>query len=336
MRKLVACIALVVAVIAVGAEPAHALPTPPAQPASGPGGAGYQWSSYVYRVRAFANPDLNYATYEPAGWVGGGAAPTTSKIVVFMHGYTYNTTPYYQEWLRHLVRKGNTVIFPVYQTTYTLPALFTGNAIWSIKDALTYQSAVATVKPDSASGMTLMSHSWGGPVSANVAARWQAQGLPQPKALLFAEPHSQTIDASLAGIPSTTKIDCVVGNYDQIVGRLGCDALWPKLGHIPTANRNYVWMFSDYTGSPNLVADHNAPAELSGASSVNALDWYGFWKLGDALRDCGFLGTSCTTALGNTAAQRNLGTWSSGTPVVPLQVTTAPPACPFGSLALGC
>jgi hypothetical protein len=253
-----------------------------------------------------------------------------------MHGYTYNTTPYYQEWLRHLVRKGNTVIFPVYQTQYTPPAYFTGNAIWSIKDALAYHQAVATVKPDTAAGMTLMSHSWGGPISANVAARWQANALPQPKALLFAEPHNQTIDTSLAGIPSTTKIDCVVGNYDQITGRLGCDALWPKLSHIPTSNKNYVWMFSDYYGYPDLVSDHNAPAELSGTSSVDALDWYGFWKLGDALRDCGFLGTSCATALGNTAAQRNMGTWSDGVAVAQLQVTTSPPACPPGSYALGC
>jgi hypothetical protein len=331
VRKVLVCVALVAATIVAGAAPASAAPTPPAQPAAGPGGADYQWSGYVYRVRYFANPDLNYATYEPAGWVGGGAAPTTSKIVVFVHGYTANTPSYYLSWLRHLARKGNTVIFPVYQTQYTSPAFFTSNAIWSVKDALTYQQSVATVKPDTASGMTLMSHSWGGPVSANMAARWAAQGLPQPKALLFAEPYYDTIDASLAGIPSTTKVDCVVGNYDTVVGRWGCDALWPKLSHISTSDKNYVWMFSDYHGSPALVSDHFAPNE-----GVDALDWYGFWKLGDALRDCGFLGTACSTALGNTAAQRDMGTWSDGVAVVPLQVTTSPPPCPPFSSAVGC
>ena len=183
---------------------------------------------------------------------------------MFNHGYTYNTTPYYQEWLRHLVRKGNIVIFPVYQTQYTNQAYFTSNAIWSTKDAITYMNSVATVKPDTAAGMTLIGHSWGGPVSANMAARWSSQGLPQPKAVLFAEPYSGTIDSSLAGIPAATKIDCVVGNYDTIVGRTGCDALWPKLGHISGSNKNYVWMFSDYRGSPSLVSDHNAPAELNG------------------------------------------------------------------------
>ena len=336
MKKLVVLVLLAVTTLVGGAVPAAADPAPPSQPASGPGGGGYQWSSYVYRVRTFPNYDLNYATYEPAGWVGGGTAPTTAKVVVFNHGYTYNTTPYYQQWLRHLVRKGNVVIFPVYQTQYTNPAFFTTNAIWSTKDAITYMNAVATVKPDTTAGMTLIGHSWGGPVSANMAARWSSQGLPQPKAILFSEPYWDTIDSSLAGIPSTTKIDCVVGNYDQIVGRYGCDALWPKLGHVPTSNRNYVWMFSDYFGTPDLVSDHNAPAELSGPSSVDALDWYGFWKLGDALRDCGTLGTNCTTALGNTSAQRYMGTWSGGTAVTELSVTTTIPACPPGSYALGC
>src|SRR5207244_11953248 len=110
MKKLLSIVLLALAVVVATPDIAYAA-TPPAQPASGPGGAGYPWSGYVYRVRSFANYDLNYATYEPAGWVGGGTAPTTAKIVVFNHGYTYNTTPYYQEWLRYNVRKGNVVNF---------------------------------------------------------------------------------------------------------------------------------------------------------------------------------------------------------------------------------
>jgi hypothetical protein len=197
-------------------------------------------------------------------------------------------------------------------------------------------NAVATVKPDTAGGMSLIGHSYGGPVSANMANQWSSQGLPQPKSILFAEPYAGTIDSSLTGIPSTTKIDCVVGNYDQVIGRTGCDALWPKLSGIPTTNRNYVWMFSDYLGTPDLVSDHNAPAELNGTASVDDLDWRGFWKLGDALRDCGMLGTSCGTALGGTAAQTSMGNWSNGAAVVPLQSTTSIPACPQSGYPLGC
>jgi pimeloyl-ACP methyl ester carboxylesterase len=337
MKRTVAAVALVVLLVGGIAAPAFAVdPTPPAQPAAGPGGASYPWSGYVQRTRYFGNVDLNYSTYEPAGWVGGGAAPTTAKIVVFMHGYTYNTTPYYATWLEHLVRKGNTVIFPIYQTQYTNAAFFTSNAIWSTKDAIAYLNSVATVKPDTAAGMSLIGHSYGGPVIANMANQWASQGLPQPKSILFAEPYSQTIDSSLAGIPSTTKVDCVVGNYDQVVGRTGCDALWPKLGGVPTANKKYVWMFSDYFGTPDLVSDHNAPAELSGAASVDALDWYGFWKLGDAVRDCGFLGTSCATAVGGGTAQTSMGSWSNGQAVIPMQATTTIPSCPQAGYPLGC
>ena len=253
---------------------------------------------------------------------------------MFNHGYTYNTTPYYQEWLRHLVRKGNIVIFPVYQTQYTNQAFFTSNAIWSTKDAIAYMNAVATVKPDTAGGMTLIGHSWGGPVSANMAARWSSQGLPQPKALLFAEPYSGTIDSSLAGIPSGTKIDCVVGNYDTIVGRLGCDALWPKLGHISGSNKNYVWMFSDYYGYPTSCQTTTPPP--SSAAPHRSTRWTGAAS-GSWATPCAIAGCSARIAPPRSVAgpQTSLGSWSDGVAVIPLGDDRGS-RCPPGSYALGC
>ncbi|GAA3928459.1 alpha/beta hydrolase fold domain-containing protein [Actinomadura viridis] len=311
--------------------------TPPAQPASGPGGAGYQWSNYVVRNVTFTDRTKDYWTYEPSGWQGSGAAPATAPLVVFLHGWLADDPQYYEDWIRHLVRKGNVLIFPRFQTSaLTPPANFAPNAIFSIKDALTRLGGSATVKPDTARGMTLMAHSWGGPVSANIANRWAAESLPQPKSILFAEPYDRSLDDSLAGIPSTTKIDCVVGNEDTTTGRLGCDAIWDRTGHIPSSNRNYLWMFSDDHGSPALTADHRVPTSHNSDSVLNALDWYGFWKLGDGLRDCGLLGTNCDYALGNTARQTSLGVWSDGVPVRPMTVSTSKPACPAGTTAKGC
>ena len=62
MRRVVLVLAVTAAVVLSMPSTAMAVPTPPAQPPSGPGGAGYPWSSYVYRVRTFPNYDLNYAT----------------------------------------------------------------------------------------------------------------------------------------------------------------------------------------------------------------------------------------------------------------------------------
>ncbi|WP_395109650.1 hypothetical protein [Actinomadura sp. SCN-SB] len=314
--------------------------TPPTQPASGPGGADYQWSASTVRYITFTDRTKDYWVFGPSAWQGSGPAPSAAPLVVLLHGWLGDDPKWYEDWITHLVRKGNVVIFPRYQTSaLTPPRNFTSNAIYSLKHALAPSSPAfpaGSVQPDTTLGMTLIAHSYGGPVSANIAARWSAESLPQPKAILFAEPHNGTIDPSLAGIPATTKIGCLVGDVDTIVGRAGCDALWDLTGHVPVTNRNYLWMFNDTHGSPDLIADHRVPTSNRDGGVVNALDWYGIWKLGDALRNCGFFGTDCDYALGNTARQTSLGAWSDGVPVRPLSVSTTKPPCPPGSGAKGC
>ena len=58
--------------------------------------------------------------------------------------------------------------------------------------------------------------------------------------------------------------------------------------------------------------------------TLDALDWYGTWKLLDALMACSFDGTWCEYALGNTPEQRFMGVWSDGVPVIELNVTDDP------------
>jgi pimeloyl-ACP methyl ester carboxylesterase len=53
-------------------------------------------------------------------------------------------------------------------------------------------------------------------------------------------------------------------------------------------------------------------------SHVDALNYYGYWKLFDALTDAAFYGTNREYALGNTPQQRFMGVWSDGTPVAEL------------------
>lgn len=166
-----------------------------------------------------------------------------------------------------------------------------------------------------------------------MAAEYAQSGLPTPKALMLAEPYNQSVDSSLSGIPATTQIDCLVGNNDRNVGRTGCDLIWSRTQQV--ADRDYVWMYSDGHGSPGLTADHFAPT-TSGTGTTDALDFYGTWKLTDGLRDCSLYGTDCGYALGGGSQQTFVGTWSDGTPVAPLTVTTTPPACPEGSTSLGC
>lgn len=84
-------------------------------------------------------------------------------------------------------------------------------------------------------------------------------------------------------------------------------------------------MYSDHHGEPGLDADHRAPSGGPGIEEVDALDWYGFWKDFDALRDCAFYGVNCAFGVGDTPEHRFMGIWSDGTPVRELQITDAKP-----------
>jgi hypothetical protein len=111
---------------------------------------------------------------------------------------------------------------------------------------------------------------------------------------------------------------------------------------------------SDNHGEPPLVASHFSPAAPSedaaetrrsgrgGAArgilgaiiqkrvqerlgdtqaAVDALDYYGYWKLFDALTEAAFNGRYREYALGGGNRMTFMGSWSDGKPVVPLQVS---------------
>jgi pimeloyl-ACP methyl ester carboxylesterase len=308
---------------------------PPWQSASGPGGADYPWTQATgTEYINTQDPDLTYWIVAPKGWKGAGAAPAHVPLVVFLHGWGANHPVYYQYWLAHLARKGRIVVFPVYQNATTLSFLFASKAIASIQQAI---SEIGAGTPganglflDPIAGMTVIGHSAGATTGINVAARCAASQLPQPRALLLVNPADWMLEASLADVPSTTLLDCIVGDADDVVGRIGCDAVWDKTGHISAANRNYIWMHSDTHGSPVLIANHFVVGIL------NALAFNGMWKLGDALVDCAADHTECATAVGGSIQQTSMGSWSDGVPIHPLSVTTEKPMCPAGSRAAGC
>ncbi|MGV8546894.1 chlorophyllase/cutinase-like alpha/beta fold protein, partial [Pseudomonas aeruginosa] len=53
---------------------------------------------------------------------------------------------------------------------------------------------------------------------------------------------------------------------------------------------------------------------------IDALDWYGTWKLFDGLTDAAFYNRNRQYALGGTPEQTGLGQRSDGPPVKPIKV----------------
>ena len=103
--------------------------------------------------------------------------------------------------------------------------------------------------------------------------------------------------------------DGVTGEPDK--GDGSCNAVFPKLAHIPARNKDLVLTRSDTHGDPDLSSDHGVCAGKAG--SADAYDWNSCWKVWDALRSCAYSGRDCRYALGDTREiERPLERWNAG------------------------
>ena len=345
-------------VAAAAGEPS-AFPSPPGQPATGPGGAEYTHQS-VTMTAHFDGP-RGYWLFEPAD-----PKPDQAPVIVFSHGWGGIQPEIYGAWIKHLVKRGNIVIYPAYQDHLTTPpGTFTANAVAGVQQALhELETQPGHVKPD-LSKFAYAGHSLGGVLSANLAALAEAVALPPARAVMCVEPGGIAA-APLEGlqrIGQNTLLLVVVGDQDRVAPRADAKQIFDGASNIDSANKNFVVLVSDDHGRPALRADHFAPSApatftpgpfqemaettflrqmilgqmgAEGAKlrdvvldknplfGTDALDYYGTWKLLDALSDAAFYGRERNVALGNTAAQRFMGLWSDGVPVKQLLVVAAP------------
>jgi pimeloyl-ACP methyl ester carboxylesterase len=277
-------------------------------------------------------------------------------LIVFLHGWGGMNPLYYGAWLDHLVRRGNIVVYPRYQAGLLTPVRdFSPNAIGSIKDAITrLQTDLRHVRPD-LNRFAVVGHSMGGLLAANVAALAGESGLPQVRAVMSVEPGLTEAPVSfpladLKNISANTLLLAVVGDQDTLVGDRDAKRIYLEATRVSAANKDFITLVTDDHGTPELRASHRAPtapdasydngespsgnrSRVGGLSSqtarrntrespaINALDFYGTWKLFDGLCDAAFYGKNRQYALGNTPQQRFMGTWSDGVRVKELRVT---------------
>jgi pimeloyl-ACP methyl ester carboxylesterase len=301
-----------------------AAPTPPEQPQSGPGGK--QVAHTQVRAELHGSGPQAYWLFEPAE-----PTPETAPLIAFNHGWGAMDPRTYRAWINHIVRRGNIVVYPLYQDSLRSAAnTFTPNAIAAVHDAIrTLQSEPGHVKPQ-LDKFALVGHSMGGPISANMAATWETEGLPVPRAIMCVEPGKTwgrpwaVIGLSdLKQIPADTLLLSVVGEDDRLVRDVDAKRIFNESTQVPLENKNFITLVSDDHGSPALRANHMAPVAWTNRT-VDALDYFGLWKLFDGLTDAAFFRTHRNYALGDTPEQRFMGVWSDGVPVKPMRVTAHP------------
>jgi len=318
---------LLAAAVALAGE----APTPPEQPKTGPGGSDYAHKDVVRHV--YEKGVEQYWIFEPDE-----PKPRTAPLVVFNHGWLGMAPQVYLGWIQHIVRRGNIVVFPRYQTgALTPPWTFVPNAVKSVKLALEELKKPDHVAPDLAR-FAIVGHSAGGAITADMAALAAEEGLPEPKALMIVLPgrgvqRAPTPFFPPAGyekIPKDVLLLVVVGDEDRLVGSAAGKEIFKGTPQIPLDRKDFITVRSDRHGVPPFVADHVSPCApvrplpiLTG-HRVDAVDYYAYWRLFDALTDYAFHGRNKEHALGNTPEQRFMGRWSDGEPVNELLVTDEP------------
>jgi hypothetical protein len=316
------------------ASPAAGQPTPPDQPATGPGGAEYAFPDA--RVTSLGDEPGGGRIFEPVAEAGGGT-PTAEgplPLVLLIDACCYRTEESgvngggvdggegFRAWIEHLVRRGAIVVYPIYRQESAQ-----ADVTAAMRATLAELDRAGHARPDPAR-TAVIGFSFGGPVAADYAADAAAAGLPVPGALLVYGPRSDTTGPNRAPPPPATRAVVMIGERDAGALRRGADTIWAWLAPLPAEQRDFVSLLSDDHGQPALTADHFVPLTDvrpdDPATDVDALDWYGIWKLTDALMACAFAGEWCEYALGNTPEQRFMGAWSDGVPVQEPVITDDP------------
>lgn len=304
----------------------------PVQPATGPGGSEYIHDSItVYDYGTNKNGD-GFWIYEPAS-----PKPDSANVVVFIHGLGQTNPKVYGKFIRHLVRKGNIVIYPRYQKDLlSAAATFSDSCGKGIQRAIDTLNTAGHVAPRW-ENYFILGHSVGGILTANMTMNHSNYYIYKPRTAFSMQPGG--VDGILlpdySGFPSDVKYLVAIGDNDAIVGTATGEFLYANTTGVPTSHKNLVKHFADDHGNPAITATHNEPVGEddffdNGESNVtilfttgvqDAVEYYCYWKLQDALMDCALRGENCDVAFGDTEAQRNMGQWSDGTPVRQLQIT---------------
>jgi len=282
---------------------------PPAQPASGPGGRDYKTQEVLIKKITKSN-NIVYI------FIPQGIDLNSSPIILFLHGLSaFFETDYtiYYSLIAHEVKRGNIVIFPIYQKDFFHP--FSPKKFPEIAKSLTKQALleIKKIAPENdLSQFIIMGSSMGGSVAINIIS----EDLPAPRALILLTPGETFpfVPTSIYGLPFK-ELKNLEPNCWLIVLFAGSDHLILKENIKKKIiqrtegikNRHIFLIPSDTHGNLPLWSNHLSPFFIP-----SALDYYGYWKIIDATIDCALFHKNCEIVKGETEETFYMGQWSDG------------------------
>ena len=248
--------------------------------------------------------------------------------ILFAHSFRWSHPKYFKPLIKHIVSKGYIVVFPSFKIVDIDPKhkrrydlLFSG-----YREALElYSSKIDTTR------IGFIGHSFGGGAIPAIAwkylaeKRWGENG-----AFMFIMAPwfvYHITQSNLEAFPSHAKLIVQVYAGSRTNDwRIGKDIF--NTINIPTEEKDFIVIYSDSNSTYQLEADHSAPhGPESRRGEENAIDYYGIYRLVDALAEYSFYGNlnAKNVALGNNCPeQRFMGTWPDCTPVRELLSTDTP------------
>ena len=282
-------------------------------------------------------------------------------LAILFHAFNNPSIDSYTDWIDHLSAKGMAVAYIQYPTDVRPeggddfePTIVNGTSDWphhvprmlSIESALNRLNEIIAASPrdtdidDVLGNLTIMpEHLWIGGHSLGGAYALQALGMVQAMSwgnetlmvdteMAAARPIQEDWLPEYSNLPENSIVHLVVSEDDMTVGQCNSvhqHALFEQIGNNQSL---LLYIPSDRYGFPRLVATHYLPAN---EAHDTLADW-AFYRRVDAQADWvvahsrGDLNTAdfAYANLVNTGMLTNLGKWSDGVDVLPIQVYTNP------------
>lgn len=262
------------------------------KPTSGYGSDG----SYSVTSEAFPNvnfPGENIVIYHPQ------EITTPVPTIFYSHGYGGNNPLYIKGLTDFVAKKGYALVFVPYQTTGVSVPLRYENLLQGFrKAARDYPDIIDTTRA------AFMGHSFGGGASFGNAFKcftennWGSNGR---FIYVSAQWYSYNINQNdLQNFPSDVKLVTEIYESDSTNDhRLAADIF--RNISISNAEKDFLVLQRDTVGGYIYPADHNTPNTVI---ALNAHDYYGIYRILDALADYVWNGNSAAkdVCLGNGSA----------------------------------
>ncbi len=236
-------------------------------------------------------------------------------VIFFAPGFSLTDPASYHPLINHIVSRGYAVIFSPFQLVTLGDSVYSKryDTIWA-----GFEEAVRRYGQSfDLTRVGFIGHSFGGGASFAMMQRgavgrgWGRNGL----CLFVMAPWYvyEITTKQLIDFPAHAKLLIQVYESDDICDHRIAKEVFERV-KLPASEKDFVLLRNDAWNNVELEASHGTPS----GQTPNALDYYGIWRLLDALADYAFTDNpqGKLIALGNgNTQQRFMGNWPDGKPV---------------------